>query len=323
MLRTHLTTQWGLRYPIVGAPMANTARGSLARAISAAGGLGMIGVGPRDGVELIEQESEVPNEAGVRFGIGLMAWVLESRPELLDAAIAQRPFLISISFGSIRPYADRVHREGIRLATQVNNRQAAVAAAEQGADLIIAQGTEAGGHTGRVATLPLLQILLETVNKPVGAAGGIASPFGLAAVLAAGAECGWIGTAFLLSEEANVTSEARRRITDAAETETILTSVFDRVNNLGWPPQYPGRALRNSFAAKWSGRESDLLADRDEVARFRRGADAKDYDVTSIYAGEAVGLLRRPGSARDVVERLGEGAERILRERAKTLFGSA
>lgn len=271
---------------------------------------------------MIEREAAVASgESGsTRFGIGLMAWAIEIRPDLLEAAIAQQPFLLSISFGSVRPYMDAVHRAGILLATQVNTRAAALDAASAGADLIVAQGTESGGHTGSVATLPLLQILLDSVDTPVAAAGGIASPAGLAAVLAAGADAAWIGTPFLLSPEANVTDSARKRITKADETGTILTSVFDRVNKLPWPSQFPGRALRNSFAEQWHGREEELLHNEDEIARFRKGAEARNYDVTSIYAGETVGLLSQQRPAKDIVEGLGNGAEQLLRTRVPRIL---
>ncbi|MGA8026219.1 MAG: nitronate monooxygenase [Bryobacteraceae bacterium] len=321
MLRTYVTEKWGLRYPLIGAPMANTGRGRLAHAISQAGGLGMFGVGSKDSIEFIERESAVARgEGSTKFGIGLMAWALETRPELLDAAIAQSPFLLSISFGSILPYVDKAHRAGIVVAAQVGNRRAATAAAESGADLIVAQGSEAGGHAGSVATLPLLQIVLESVDKPVAAAGGIASPAGLAAVLAAGAVAGWIGTAFLLSPETDTSEEARRRIAEADETQTIQTSVFDRANHLGWPVEFPGRALRNPFAERWHGRESELIADSEELARFRRAAEAKDYDITSIYAGQSVGLLSNRRPASEIVNRFGEEAEEILRQRLQTLL---
>ena len=325
MLHTHITEHWGIRYPILGAPMAYVARGRLARAISVAGGLGMFGVGSKDTCEMIERESAVARgEAGsTKFGIGLMVWLLETRPELLDAAIAQRPFLLAISFGSLRPYVDKVHRAGILVATQVNTRHAAIEAAEVGADLIVAQGTEAGGHTGSVATLPLLQILLTSVNKPVGAAGGIASGAGLAAILAAGAVAGWIGTPFLLAAESELTEDARRRLIAADETQTILTRVFDRANQLAWPSEFPGRALRNTFTDRWHGHEEQLVSDPTEISRFRQAADAKNYDVTSIYAGQSVALLSETQPAAEIVHRLGEEAERILRERTRHLLGSA
>ncbi len=305
--------------------MAGPARGRLARAITTAGGLGMFGVGSKDSTDFIERESTSARGDGTptKFGIGLMAWALEARPELLDAAIAQQPFVLSISFGDIHPYVEKAHRAGILVATQVSNRRAAIAAEKAGADLIVAQGNEAGGHAGSVGTLPLLQIVLDTVHAPVAAAGGIASPAGLAAVLAAGADAGWIGTAFLLSGEADVTDEARRRIAAADETQTIKTSVFDRANHLGWPDEFPGRALRNPFAEQWHGREKELVANPTEMLRFRQAAEAKDYDVTSIYAGQSIGLLSDAAPAAEIVRSLGEGAERILRERLRNLLGGS
>ena len=121
-----------------------------------------------------------------RSDIGLMGWALETRPELLHAAIEAHPFLISISFGSPAPYMQMVHQQGIYLATQVHSQAEAIQATQAGVDLIVVQGTEAGGHTGHVGTLPLLQSVLGAVQVPVLVAGGIATPRGVAAALAAG-----------------------------------------------------------------------------------------------------------------------------------------
>jgi nitronate monooxygenase len=283
VLNTFLTRVWALRYPLIAARMANAARGRLARAVTAAGGLGMIGVGNRDTPTFIEAESAIArgDETPARFGIGLAGWLLDRHPELLDAALDQKPFLLSISFGSVRRHAGRAKNRGANLAVQVNTRAAAIEAAGAGADLIVAQGTEAGGHTGFVGTLPLLQIVLDSVDKPVVAAGGIASARGVAAAIAAGAEGAWIGTALLLCPEADVTIDARRRLQSAAETDTILTPIFDRVNGLAWPAEYPGRTLKNRFTAEWHGREEELLARPGEIRKFRAAAERRDYDVTS------------------------------------------
>jgi nitronate monooxygenase len=324
MLKTIVTQEWGLRYPIIGAPMANIARGRMARAVTEAGGLGCIGVGPRDTSEFIERESAIARGDGtpLKFGIGLMVWVLETRPELFDAAIAQKPFLLSISFGSVRKYVDRAHQAGILIATQVNTRKQIMEALSDGADIIVAQGSDAGGHSGFVATLPVLQIALEASRKPVFAAGGIASPAGVAAALAAGAEAAWVGTAFLLSPESDGTDAAKDRIAAASESDTVLTTVFDRASQLAWPPHHPGRALRNQFSDKWHGREDELAANADEIARFRQSAKDRNYDVTSIYAGQAVGLMSERRAAPDVVRWLGEGAEELLRKRMLALMPS-
>lgn len=321
MLQTFLTTSWGLRYPIISAPMAGAAGGRLARAVSQAGGLGMIGIGSQTPVEYITREAALARgDDNGRFGIGLMTWALEARPELLEAAIQARPFLISISFGSPTPYVEQVHRQGIYLATQVHSRAEAIEAAQAGIDLIVAQGTEAGGHTGQVSTLPLLQIVLEAVQTPVLAAGGIASPRGVVAALAAGAEGVWVGTRLLATVESATSEPARARLLRAQETETIHTRVFDLAQGLAWPAHFPGRALRNRFTDQWDAQAEALREDTPARQQLAEAIKQKDYDLAVIYAGEAVALVTRQESAGDVIRQLGDGAEQLLHARYQTLM---
>ena len=323
MLRTYLTTSWQLRYPIIGAPMAYVGRGRLAHAVSQAGGLGMIGIGSKEAADFIAQEAATARGSDqMRFGIGLMAWAIEKRPELLLAAIQVHPFLISISFGSPAPYVEVLHQQGIYLATQIHTQAEAIQAAQAGVDLIVVQGTEAGGHTGHVGTLPLLQSVLEMVQVPVVAAGGIASPRGVAAALAAGAEGVWVGTCLLASPECENTESARSRIVQAQETETILTRVFDVAQGISWPSQYPGRALRNRFAEQWNHQTDALAHDEKARQRFAEGIANKDYDFAYQYAGEAVGLVNQQRPAAEVIRHLGDGAEQLLRDRCGTLLES-
>ena len=164
--------------------MAHVGRGRLARAVSQAGGLGMIGIGSTESVEFLEREAAIAcGTDQMRFGIGMYAWAIQKRPDLLDAAIEANPFLLSISFGSPAPYVERLHQHGILLATQVNTLTESIQAARDEVDLIVAQGTEAGGHvTGQVSTLPLLQSVLDAVKVPVVVAGGIATPRGFCAL---------------------------------------------------------------------------------------------------------------------------------------------
>ncbi len=322
MLKTFLTERWGLRYPILNASMTPAAGGALARAVSDAGGLGMIGVNETWTVGDVEAHCAVARAGNParRFGIGFFGWGLERQPELLAAALAQMPFLISISFVDAAPYATCVHEAGIALAAQVQSRADAELALRAGVDVLIAQGTEAGGHTGDVSTLMMLQIALDLTDKPVLAAGGIATPAGLAAVLAAGASGAWVGTPFLLAHEANVTDAARARIAAARETETILTNLFDRVQEFPWPARFGGRALRNNFTDRWHGRDDELLNDPAALAAFHAAKRENDYDLANIYAGQSAGLVDRIVSAADVVHALGDGAERHLRRRARELL---
>lgn len=318
MIHTLLTDTWGLKYPIIGAPMAGVGGGALAAAVTRAGGLGMIGIGSQDAPDYLPQQADLARSAGP-FGIGLMVWALDKHPELFEAALAAKPHLLSLSFGDPAPYVDRCHAEGIRVASQVHSRDEALRAQSGGVDMIVAQGTEAGGHTGDVATLPLLQIVLDAVSVPVIAAGGIASPQGVAGVLAIGAAGAWIGTALLACPETRYPAAARVRMLAARETETVLTHVFDHVQGLAWPEDYPGRALRNRFVDRWHAHQNALQPSSSAYQQFhqRRG----DYDTDYLYAGQAVGLVTATQPAGDVVKNLGVGAEQWLRHRLATLLG--
>lgn len=213
---------------------------------------------------------------------------------------------------------ERAHAAGILVATQVNTVAAASEAEAAGVDVVVAQGTEAGGHTGFVSTLPLLQGVLDAVTVPVLAASGIATARGLAAVLAAGAQGAWIGTAFLVSTEAANSPALRQRVVSAAESDTIHTHAFDDVQRVPWPDQYPGRALRNRFAEQWHGRSKHPT---DEAfAEYAQARSRGGYDVAVIYAGESAGLVHQERSAAEIVQQIGEGAESLLRRRRAKLL---
>jgi nitronate monooxygenase len=313
MITSALQNLLGLTIPILNAPMTPQAGGALARAVSEAGGFGMLGFDEDEGGESIAaQVAIVGTEPRVPFGIGLVAWVLQRSPQLLDMAIQAQPRFISISFGDPSPYERRVHDAGILLGAQVQSRASARVALEAGVDILTAQGTEAGGHTGSaVGTLPLLQILLDMTDKPVLAAGGIATGRGVAAVLAAGAAGAWIGTPFLLAQEARNTKEARERIAASDETQTIYTRVYDRVQHKGWPHEFGGRALRTHFLERWTGHEDELMSNPQAISQFN--AQEK------IYAGQSVGLLDHVRPAGEIVNSIATQAETLLRRVASQI----
>jgi nitronate monooxygenase len=297
MLATALTERLGLRHPIVQAPMGGVAGPELAAAVSAAGALGMISAGSATSAQQLREDVEGARATGERFGIGTLAWRLAAEPELLDVALEARPLALSISVGDVAPYATRVRAAGVPLLVQVSSAEAARAAVAAGADFVVAQGTEAGGHTGAVATLPLIEAVLAAVDVPVLGAGGIASGRGLAAVLAMGGAGAWIGTRFYATREARGGDEKKRLIVDARETETVHTRVFDLAQRLPWPAEYPGRALRNEFTDRWHGRENEI--ERQSV----------DY----VYAGEATGAIHDVPPAGELVERISAQADELLR----------
>ena len=312
MLQTSLTRLLGVRMPIFNAPMTPQAGGTLARAVSEAGAFGMLGFDEDEPEAAIAQQIAIlSQQPQVTFGIGLVAWVLERRPELLSLAIAAKPKFVSISFGDPSPYVSRIHDAGLLAGSQVQSRKWAETALNAGVDVLIAQGTEAGGHTGAVGTLPLLQIVLDLTDKPVVAAGGIATGRGFAAALAAGAAGAWIGTPFLLAREARNTAQARERIARSDETQTIYTRVYDRVQGKGWPHEFGGRALRTPFVERWTDREDELTADSAAVADFR--------PEEKVYAGQSVGLMQTVRPAADIVRGIyDQGVRCIERLKAAT-----
>lgn len=311
-----LSTPWsqgaGLRLPILNAPMGGVAGGRLAAAVSAAGGLGMIGMGSTATAASLATELAALG-AAPRFGIGLVDWVIRDQPDLLDAALAARPTLLSVSFGADLSWVQRAHAAGILAATQVYDADSARRAQDAGLDLLVARGAEGGGHGEiRLATLPLLDAVLDTVEVPVLAAGGIAGPRSLAAVLAAGAAGAWLGTVFSACPEALTGEAARRTLIAAAGTDTITTRVFDVGQRLDWPARFPSRVLRNEFTGRWIGREDDLAGDREAGAELAAAIAADDQRIAPVDAGQGVGMLTGSRPAAVVLDELCTGAQRLL-----------
>jgi nitronate monooxygenase len=310
MLSTPWSRAMGLRLPIVNAPMGGVAGGRLAAGVSAAGGLGMVGMGTAGSTSSLH--AELPHVTGT-FGIGLVDWVMRKEVGLFEAALAAQPALISVSFGTDLSWVSRVHDAGILAVTQVYNGAEARRAEDAGIDLIVARGSEGGGHgDATIGTLPLLDAVLDVVSVPVLAAGGIASPRSLAAVLAAGASGAWLGTCLSASVEALTTDAGRRALVAARETDTASTRVYDIVRRLPWAERFPSRVLRNDFVARWTGHEDALAEDADAEAELATAIAADDRRIAAVDAGQGVGMVTDVAPVGQVIERLCAGAENLL-----------
>jgi nitronate monooxygenase len=314
-LRTRLTELLDIEHPILLAPMGGVSGGALAAAVSAAGGLGLIGgaYGDPDWIE-----AEFGNAGNQRVGIGFITWSLARRPELLDLALLREPAAVMLSFGDPAPFAPKVKEAGAFLICQVQTRRQAVEAAGAGADVIVAQGGEAGGHCAGRGTLPLVPAVIDAVDPiPVVAAGGIADGRGLAAALALGAAGVLMGTRFYAAEEALGSPAAKARIVSADGDQTVQTTVFDIARGYDWPAEYPGRALGNDFTGRWHGREA-ALADtiEQERERYAVAAAAGDVDTAVVFAGECVDLIGAVEPAEAIVNRVVAQAEDRLRRAA-------
>ncbi len=293
-----------LRLPVVGAPMAGAAGGRLAAAISAGGGLGLVGVGNVATVEQVRAEVGLAAESGERFGVGLMCWSLPANPALLDAALEFGPSVVSLSFGDPRPYLAKTRDAGAVVVAQVGTRAEALDALDAGVDGLVVRGSEGGGHgRGVVSTLPLLQQVLDLTALPVLAGGGVATARGLAAVLAAGAAGAWVGTPFAACAESLFRPELKAAVIAADTDQTVYTRAFDIVQRFDWPEIYGGRALANAFSDRWAQR-TDALAEAvtDEMTETIKQArvDA-DLSMAPVYAGESAGLVDRARTAAEVL----------------------
>lgn len=317
MTHTWLTDRFSLTVPIIGAPMAGPAGGHLASAVSAAGALGMIGVGGSRQEPWIREHAaiaaESPPESSVSkaqggdqpYGVGLMAWVLDQDDSQLNTVLQLRPSLVSVSFGNFEPHVRRLVDAGIPVTVQVGNVEEALRAEKAGVDFIVARGSEAGGH-GRndIATLPLLQAVLGAVKVPVVAAGGITTSRGLAAVLEAGAVGAWVGTALLTAHEAANSPRARAQLIAAGYDDTVYSRVFDVAQRLGWPPEYGARILRNSFYNTWHDRLDELGVDESAAQQFAAAKEIEDFDIAYLCAGQGVGSLTEEKPAAQIIAEL-------------------
>lgn len=300
MLATPWSRDFGLRVPILNAPMGGVAGGRLAAAVTAAGGLGMVGMGST--ATRSSLAAELRHVRG-RFGIGLVDWVMRRESGLLEDALAARPGLLSVSFGTDWSWVAAARDAGIATATQVYDAESARRAAGAGVDVLVARGAEGGGHGEvRLATLPLLDVVLDAVSVPVLAGGGIASPRSLAAVLAAGAAGAWVGTRLAACPEALTGEPGRRALIAAAATDTRVTRVFDVAAGLPWPERFPSRVLTDDFVAQWAGREEALAADPDACAT----------PVTPVDAGQGVGMIRDGATVGEVIAGMCSGAQQLL-----------
>ena len=301
VIHTWLTNTFGLSVPVVSAPMAGVSGGALAGSVSAAGGLGMIGFAAGK-PEQLQVEIDLARTSGRPYGVGLLAWLLPDNEELLDVVIDSDAALVSLSYGPYARYVERVQARGKLVATQVGTLDDARAALAIGVDLLVARGGEGGGHgRNEVATLPLLQAVLDAGDVPVLAAGGIATGRGVAAVLAAGAAGAWVGTAFTVAAEAATSTESKRAVAAAGLADTTYTTVLDIGRGAAWPAEFGGRALRHPYAAKWHGREDELRANPEPI------------DGPVVWAGQAAGLVGAPRTAADIVAELAK-AETYLAE---------
>lgn len=315
-MKTRLTEFFGIEHPILSAPMALISGGRLAAAVTSSGGLGFIGGGYGDS-DWLQREFGLAD--GKRVGCGFITWSLARKPELLDETLERQPATIMLSFGDLQPFAEHIHAAGVPLMAQVQTLDHARQALDAGAEILVAQGGEAGGHGMTVrSTFTLVPDVVDLAAERapetlVLAAGGVADGRGLAAALVLGADGVLVGTRFWASPEALVSPRAHQRAVGASGDDTYRTRVYDVVRRLDWPPEYNERALSNPFVDGWHGTEAALLSSLpDAVSTFEAAVAAEDFDAAAILVGEAIGRIDSVRPAADIVVDMAAEADRIL-----------
>lgn len=326
-LHTRLTELLGIEHPVISAPMAFAAGGRLAAAVTAAGGLGLIGGGYGDAEWLKREFAEAGN---ARVGCGFITWSLAKRPELLDLVLTRLPAAVMLSFGSPLPFAKPIREAGAKLICQVQKIEHARAAVDAGADIIVAQGAEAGGHGLVRATFTLVPEVADYLAKAAPAtalvaAGGVADGRGLAAALMLGADGALVGSRFWASNEALVHDAFQKTAVGADGDATIRTTVVDVVRKLDWPKPFTARVMKTNFVSDWHGHEAELdkpeLLER-EMNRYVSAMQNGDPANTGVWVGEAAGLIHDVRPAADLLLGMVGEAERLLGTTAPGFVGT-
>lgn len=314
-LSTRLTSALALRHPIVSAPMAFAAGGALAAAVSRAGGLGLIGGGYGDAAWL---DAQFDAAGGERVGVGFITWSLARNPSLLARVLVHAPAAVMLSFGDPRPFAPEIRAAGACLICQCQTLAHVRDAVEAGANVVVAQGSEAGGHGALRGTLSLVPevadfLARESPGTLLLAAGGIADGRGLAAALVLGADGALVGSRLWASSEALVKEGHHRAILATGGDGTLRTRLPDIVRELPWPPGFTARIRRNAFTERWHGREQALAdAVATEGPRYREAFEAGDPEQTAVWFGEAAGIIHTIEPAGIIVARMAaEAAHRL------------
>jgi nitronate monooxygenase len=314
-LKTRLTECYGLKHPVLSAPMAFVAGGMLAGAVTRAGGLGVIGGGYGD-ADWLEAQFLAAGNASV--GCGFITWSLANAPHLLDQALDHKPANIFLSFGDPAPFAPKIKAAGVQLICQIQTIEGAKRAIDVGANVIVAQGAEAGGHAATRATLPLVPEVADLLanfspDTLLCAAGGIADGRGLAAAMMLGADGVLVGSRFSACEEALVFPGWHDALLAADGDITVQTSIVDIARKRDWPGPYKIRVLNNDLMRRWQDQEEEMREFQDkEATHYDEAIQMGDTNEYGVIVGENVGLINSIEPAATVLERMVAQAETLL-----------
>ena len=325
MLRTRICDLLGIEHPVVLGGMGTGTAYELVAAVSEAGGLGILGATNLSPEQQRAEVDAVRHRTNRPFGLNhLLCFLADDR---YATSLEVRPKVISTAWAwsdqDLRSLFDRAHDAGALVMHMVSGVPEATRAVEAGADVIVAQGTEGGGHVGWMGSMALVPMTVRAIAPvPVLAAGGVADGAGLVAALGLGADGVLLGTRFLATPEAPVPPGYKQAILDSDGHDTILTEIPDIGSGRVWPGAM-SRVRRNRFIERWAGREWELRQFRNEVgpqlAAARQRDDSEEY---ALQAGQTCGLINEIKPAGEIVREIVEQAEAIIRDRLPGLVAA-
>jgi NAD(P)H-dependent flavin oxidoreductase YrpB (nitropropane dioxygenase family) len=322
MIHTRVCELFGIEHPVLLGPMGSATGAGLAAAVSNAGGLGTVGCAGRTPDWIAQTAREIREKTDRPFGLNLL--LFDADKAAMEAVFDARPPVFSSAWAwpdqDLRDLFSRAHGLGARVLHMVSGVPEARRAADAGADAIVAQGTEGGGHVGLMGTMALVpQVVRAVAPLPVVAAGGIATGEGLAAALALGAEGVLVGTRFLATPEAPVADGFKQAVLASDGHDTILTEIPDVARGRVWPGAY-SRVVRNRLIETWAGREGELRARRAEVgAAMVKAFQSGDAEGAPLFIGQDAGLIEAIVPAAEIVKRMVADAEATLSRAAAAI----
>lgn len=323
MIHTRICDLLGIPHPIVLGGMGGATTAPLVAAVSESGGFGTLGTSAFDAVILEREIGAIRERTDKPFGVNHL--LFEIKEDMFAVTLRARPALVAFAWArkdqNLDDYFKRAHDCGAKVMHMTGEVAEALRAAEAGADVLVAQGTEAGGHVGWMASLPLVPMMVKAVAPlPVLSAGGIADGRGLAAALALGAEGALLGTRFMATPEAPIHANYKQAIIKTDGHDTVLTEIPDLATQRVWPGAM-SRAQRNKFIERWAGREWALRQNAGEVGKQAAAARAAgDVDNASLSFGQDAGLIDSIKSVREVIDEIVADAEKIIKDRLPSLL---
>lgn len=314
-MKTRITELLGIKYPIFQGGMAWVADGDLAGAVSNAGGLGIIGGGnaPKEvvkaNIDKVKQLTDKP------FGVNIML-LSPFADDIVDLVIEEGVKVVTTGAGNPGKYMERFHQAGITVIPVVASVAMAKRVEKLGADAVVAEGMEAGGHVGQLTTMTLVRQVSEAVNIPVIGAGGVADGHGAAAVFMLGAEAVQVGTRFVVAKESNAHPNFKAKILKAKDIDTVVTASI-----VG----HPVRTIKNKLSTAYSKAEQAFIrgelteAEIEDMGAgaLRRTVVEGDIDNGSPMAGQIAGLVSKEETVAEILEDIYSGAKAVIAEQAK------